>query len=73
MSLRDEVYKRANGVCECTMKTCKHHEGRRCHVKLTGEWHIHHIVAGGPDVLSNVKGLCPECHHNTPSYGEGKR
>lgn len=73
MSIRDEVYKRAKGVCECNMKTCKHHKNRRCHIKLRGEQQVHHIVAGGPDIISNVKGLCARCHRNTPSYGVGKR
>ena len=71
MALRDEVYERARGRCECTMKTCGHNG--RCGVVLRGEWEVHRLTAGGPYVLSNVIGMCQTCHRNTPSYGVGKR
>ena len=74
MALRDEVYKRAEHKCECTMKTCKHHKSKkRCLRMLRGEWQVHRITAGGPYTLSNVIAMCKPCHHNTPSYGVGKR
>jgi len=72
VALRDEVYRRAGGRCECTMVTCSHHSGR-CNVVLRGEWEVHHVTAGGPDTLSNVKAMCQTCHRNTPSYGVGRR
>lgn len=71
MAFRDDVYQRAGGKCECTMRTCGH--SGRCNATLRGEWHVHHLTAGGPDVLSKVLGLCKECHKETPSYGAGKR
>jgi len=72
MSIRDDVYKRSGGLCECKMKTCSHHTGR-CNAKLRGAWEIHRITAGGAYVLSNVVAMCQTCHRNTPSYGRGKR
>jgi 5-methylcytosine-specific restriction endonuclease McrA len=71
MGLREDVFKRSGGKCECAMTSCGH-KGR-CGALLRGEWEIHHITAGGPDALSNVKGMCQVCHRNTPSYGTGKR
>jgi hypothetical protein len=72
MAFRDDVYARANGKCECTMKICGHHTGR-CNAMLHGEWEIHRVTAGGPYVLSNVVAMCQTCHRNTPTYGVGKR
>jgi hypothetical protein len=68
--LRDAVYNRAGGKCECTMGACSHHTGR-CNAMLRGEWEVRRITAGGAYTLSNVKGMCQTCHHNTPSYGRG--
>jgi hypothetical protein len=72
MAIRDEVYKRAGGKCECTMKTCSHHTGR-CNATLRGEWEVHQVTAGAGYTLSNVRALCQRCHRNTPSYGRGKK
>jgi len=72
MAIREDVYKRAGGKCECTMKTCSHHAGR-CSAILRGEWEVHRLTAGGPYVLSNVIAMCQTCHRSTPSYGIGKR
>lgn len=72
MAIREEVYERSGGKCECTMKTCSHHTGR-CNAMLRGEWEVHRINAGGPYTLSNVVAMCQTCHRNTPSYGRGKR
>lgn len=44
--LRNDVHKRAGGVCECTMKGCSHHTGR-CTAVLRGPWEVHRITAGG--------------------------
>ena len=68
--LRDGVYDRANGRCECTMQ-CSHHRGARCPHGLRGPWEVHRISAGGAYTFSNVKGMCQTCHRNTPSYGRG--
>ena len=72
MTIRDEVYQRSGGKCECTMSVCNHHSGR-CNAMLRGEWEVHRITAGGPYTLSNVKAMCQTCHRNTPTYGSGKR
>ena len=74
MALRDDVYKRAGGKCECTMSICSHHSGRcSAMLRLNSGWELHRITAGGPYTLSNVKAICQACHRNTPSYGVGKR
>ena len=69
--LRDAVYKRAGGRCECTMKNCGH--TGRCTATLRGEWELHRVTAGGSYTLSNVIGMCQTCHRNTPTYGVGRR
>ena len=71
MALREDVFARAGGRCECTMKNCGH--TGRCSAMLRGEWEIHRINAGGAYTLSNVIGMCQTCHRNTPSYGIGSR
>lgn len=45
MTLREQVYNRAGGRCECTMLTCGH-QGR-CGAVLRGEWEVHRMSAGG--------------------------
>lgn len=72
MAFRDDIYKRAGGKCECTMKACAHHTGR-CNADLRGEWEIHRLTAGGEYNPSNVVAMCQTCHRNTPTYGAGKR
>ncbi len=71
MAFRDDVYQRAGGRCQCTMKTCSHHTGG-CNAMLVGAWEIHRITAGGSYTPSNVKAMCQRCHRNTPTYGVGK-
>ena len=44
--VRRALYERADGKCECKMKTCKHHTGR-CGAMLRGPWEAHRIRAGG--------------------------
>ena len=68
--VRNDLYDRANGRCECTMSSCSHHEGR-CNAMLRGPWEAHRLRAGGSYVLSNLKAMCQTCHRNTPSYGTG--
>jgi hypothetical protein len=72
MSIRDDVYDRAGGKCECRMKTCGNHTGR-CNAMLRGEWEVHRLTAGGPYTLGNVLGMCKTCHRKTPSYGKGRK
>ncbi len=70
-TVRLELYRRANGQCECTMSVCSHHRvGQRCPHKLIAEsWEAHHKTSGGPDTLSNLIAMCATCHKNTPTYG----
>ena len=68
--LKNKVYERAGGTCECRMKGCGH--GERCGALLRGEWEMHRLAAGGEYILNNLLGMCQICHRNTPSYGVGK-
>ena len=72
MAFRDDVFNRAGGLCQCTMKTCSHHTGR-CNAMLRDDWEIHRTTAGCTYNLSDVEAMCPRCYRNTPSYGRGKR
>ncbi len=68
---RRELYRRADGRCECTMRICSHHRsGQRCnHGLVAGYWEAHHRTAGGGDTLSNLTAMCATCHKNTRTYG----
>jgi hypothetical protein len=72
---KDAAYRRSGGRCECTrehagMPGAPHHGGR-CSATFTrhGAWEAHHIVAGGPDTLSNCQVVCVRCHRLTATYG----
>jgi hypothetical protein len=69
--IRRELYERAGGRCECTMRVCDHHPaGQRCPRNLVaGYWDAHHISTTGGDSLSNLIAMCATCHKNTRSYG----
>lgn len=70
----NQAYARSGGRCECRREhsgvTAPHHGGR-CPITFGrhGAWHAHHIVAGGPDTLSNCEVLCETCHQLTRTYG----
>ena len=68
--VKEDLYKRAGGKCECTMSKCSHHTGR-CNAMLRGAWEAHRVTAGGAYTLSNLIAMCQICHRNTPSYGRG--
>ena len=67
-----DVWRRADGKCECRRAICEHHTGR-CNARLEQhKWHAHHktaVSSGGSDVLSNCEALCVPCHENTGTYG----
>jgi hypothetical protein len=69
--VRQALYNRARGQCECTMTVCRHHiAGMRCSNRLIkGYWEAHRRVAGGAYTLSNLIAMCDQCHVNTYSYG----
>jgi hypothetical protein len=74
-SVKDEVYKRCGGRCECTrehsgVRDAPHHSGR-CSTTFTrhGAWEAHHKVAGGSDTASNCEALCTRCHQLTGTFG----
>ena len=70
-SVRDEIYHRAGGQCECKMSYCSHHRaGERCpHQLAYGSWEAHHVDENKPAIASNLIAMCATCHKNTPSYG----
>ena len=68
-AVRDELYSRAGGRCECRMTICDHGD-RRCSRGLSpGYWDAHHRSADGPDTPSNLIAMCATCHKNTRTYG----
>lgn len=72
-NIKNELYKRANGRCECTMSVCNHGEHRCPHGLSAGYWDAHHKISvsvGGSDVLSNLTAMCATCHKNTRTYGK---
>jgi hypothetical protein len=65
--VQDALYRRAIGVCECTMRFCRHHPaGQRCTRRLL-EWRPYQKVAGGSYGLRNLLAMCPECEENARS------
>ena len=69
--MRQELYQRSGGRCECKMTVCSHHRaGVRCSNLLKAGWDAHHKTAGGLDTLSNLIAMCLECHKNTRTYGK---
>jgi hypothetical protein len=68
--MREKLYERANGCCECEMKRCPQHTGR-CGAMLRGPWGAHRKSAGRSYRLGNLTAMCQTCHRNTPTYGRG--
>lgn len=71
-----DAWNRSGGKCECKRKN--HGHIGRCSKTLRWAsrgtegaygWEAHHIVAGGPDTLSNCEILCQPCHKKTQTYG----
>jgi hypothetical protein len=63
--LRAAVYKRADGLCECTMKTCNHH-GARCNAPLGRNWELHRVSSDSRYTLTNVIATCETCQSELP-------
>ena len=72
--VKDLAFVRSGGRCQCERihpgQIAPHHGGR-CPTTFSrnGAWEAHHIVAGGPDTLSNCEVLCKTCHQLTQTYG----
>jgi hypothetical protein len=69
MALRDDVYNRAEGRCECFARDCGH--TGRCLGVLRGKWDIHRIEAGGPFTLANLVALCEACDRHVRGTAVG--
>jgi hypothetical protein len=59
MIVRDEVYDRAEGLCECTLRGCSHHG--QCSQPLRGDWEIYRLDPAVVYNLSNLVALCEAC------------
>lgn len=68
-SIRQALYRRAGGQCECTMSVCDHHRGRCTHGLNPPYWDAHHRSRLGGDGLGNLLAMCATCHKNTRTYG----
>jgi hypothetical protein len=64
--VREDAYKRANGLCECTMRTCNHHTGR-CEAPLI-HWELHRISMDGKYTIDNVIAICETCRKTQSPY-----
>lgn len=74
-ALRDFVFFRAQGMCQCTQSGChaQLYPGARCFKPLVkGDWDVHRLLAGGAYSPENTQAMCKQCHQNTPSYGVGR-
>lgn len=83
--VKQQIYQRAGGACECTRIICNHIG--RCARRFTQyntltalliapsaypgfEFnHVQSQVAGGADTAINGEFLCISCHQNTRTYG----
>ncbi len=65
--IRELVYKRGGGKCECMEEVCSHHTGC-CNAMLRGEWGVHRTDPEGAYTPNNVVAMCQECHRNMPIY-----
>lgn len=65
--LRERVYARAGGRCECRLRSCGHLG--HCSSALRDDWILYRTNASAPYVLSNVIGLCHACHSSPSTYG----
>lgn len=71
-TVRQQLFDRARGQCECRMSVCSHHRaGARCPHRLGEGWEAHRKTAGGGYTLSNLIAMCKTCHKNTRTYGRG--
>jgi hypothetical protein len=66
--LRDMLYRRADGRCECEMSICEH-EGRCPATLIPGTWESHPMLADGPATLSNLLAMCLRCHLRHKMFG----
>lgn len=64
--LREQVYDRAQGMCELKLKGCKRYAGWKsghlAHIQGTG--------AGGSDTPENTNWSCDHCHFLSHAYGK---
>jgi len=69
--VRQALFNRAGGRCECTMAVCLDHAPNvRCNKTLTtGQWDAHRKQKSGVYELWNLTAMCKECHQNTRTYG----
>jgi hypothetical protein len=61
VSVRDMLYRRADGRCECEISTCRH-QGRCGALLVPGTWVPLPLGANEPATLSNHVAVCLPCH-----------
>jgi hypothetical protein len=62
--VRNALYQRAAGRCECQKRTCQHPKELwhpRCTNILREDWKGHLIASDGEYGLSNLEALCRQC------------
>jgi hypothetical protein len=62
--IRNAVYQRAGGRCECQRRNCQHPKELwhpRCTNILREDWGAHQKASGGQPDLSNLEALCRQC------------
>ena len=66
--VRSEVMARADDMCECTMRACKHH-GERCTQLLRDrrDYVVHRVSADLPFTAANARAICLRCRPNNPT------
>lgn len=62
-AIREAVYNRSGGRCECTADDCAHHSGR-CGAQLRSRWDVLRKNPGGAFSAWNLQALCVRCHRN---------
>ena len=67
--LRDALYTRAGGYCECV--ECAQHSGKCTNPLRNDVWEVYRIRAGGPYSPDNTRALCQACRRSATGYGVG--
>jgi hypothetical protein len=66
-AMRNALFRRAGGRCECEM-TCEHHRGSRCFRELDEMFEAHRKNGGALDAPSTLVAMCPMCHASVRAY-----
>jgi len=57
---------KAEGRCQCTSASCRHHQGHKCGDRLDrANWRAHRITSENNYAVANCQVLCITCSENT--------